>query len=132
VSRYKAQVDYNPQTGVEKIFHRLHDGGWAYETRQDVGDILDTNKWSQNHNHGWNPDKSARHVASIPLIMIQKWFDDYGIDYWNPDHQDKVDALLDSSEWRWLRVTEGTISKRVASKAQIENRISARQLLEGG
>jgi hypothetical protein len=129
--RYSAQVDYNPQTGIEKKFHRLHDGGWAYETIQhNTSDILDFNKERQNHDHCWNADKSARHVASIPLVFIQKWFTEYGIDYWNPDHQDKVDALLDSSEWRWLRTTDGTISKKVASKAQIENRILARSLVE--
>jgi hypothetical protein len=107
--RHTGVIDYNPDTGIEKLFHRLHDGDWAYETRQDVESILDFNKWSQNHNHGWNADRSARHVASIPLIFIQQWYDKYGIDYWNPDHQDKVDALLNSSEWKWLRTTEGAI-----------------------
>ena len=31
-------------------------------------------------------------VARIPLIIIAKWRNELGVDYWNPDHQDKVDA----------------------------------------
>jgi hypothetical protein len=48
-------------------------------------------------------------VARIPLIIVEKWRNELGVDYWNPDHQDKVDALLNSNEWRWLRTDWGTI-----------------------
>jgi hypothetical protein len=131
--RYSAQVDYNPQTGIEKKFHRLHDGGWAYETIQHTThDILDFNKERQNHYSATSQVNGDRLVASIPLIFVQKWLDDYGIDYWNPDPdmQKRVDRLLDDPEWKWLRTDNSTLSNNVASKAQIESRISARKLLE--
>jgi hypothetical protein len=107
--RHSAFLDVNRDAGTEKIFHRLHDGDWVVETRQDVRPILDFNKWSQNHNHGYSVDRSIRHVASIPLIIIEKWRNELGVDYWNPDHQDKVDALLNDPEWRWLRSTRATL-----------------------
>jgi hypothetical protein len=49
-------------------------------------------------------------VARIPLIVIAKWRNELGIDYWNPDHQDKVDALLNDADWRWLR-TDGASNR---------------------
>ena len=48
-------------------------------------------------------------VARIPLMVIAKWRNELGVDYWNPDHQDKVDALLNDADWRWLRTDEGRL-----------------------
>ena len=45
-------------------------------------------------------------VARIPLIIVAKWRHELGVDYFNPDHQDKVDRLLNDPDWRWLR-TDG-------------------------
>lgn len=80
------------------------DDGWSVEYVQDTADLLDLNKEAQNHCNPWNADRDVRMVARIPLIVITKWRNELGIDYWNPDHQDAVNRLLDSSDWRWLRV----------------------------
>ena len=48
-------------------------------------------------------------VARIPLIIIEKWRNELGVDYWNPDHQDRIDRLLNDPEWRWLRTDEGAL-----------------------
>ena len=133
MSRYSATVDYNPQTGIERKFHRLHDGEWAYETTQHTThNILDFNKERQNHYSPVSQVNGDRMVASIPLIFIQKWFNEYGIDYWSPDPdmQKRVDRLLDEPEWRWLRTDDSVLSKRRVSKAEIERRVAARKLFE--
>ena len=57
-------------------------------------------------------------VARIPLIVIAKWRNELGVDYWNPDHQDKVDALLNDADWRWLR-TDGGSSLLIAGSAAL-------------
>lgn len=126
--KYSATLMHDPDKGMWKAFHRLHDGGWAYETQQEVSPILDQNKAFQNDVPREMKQLGARRVASIPLVFIQKWYDELGIDYWNPDHQQKVDELLDSSEYKWLRTDNSMLSKRRVSKAQIERRLAQRRL----
>lgn len=107
--KYSGLIDADPERGITKVFHRLHDGDWAYETIQDVEPILDLNKWAQNASPAYNIKGPSRQVASIPLIIIEKWRNELGVDYWNPDHQRKVDDLLNSSEWRWLRTDNSVL-----------------------
>lgn len=107
--RHSRLVEHLPDAQITKVWHDLHDGDWAYETRQDCTPILDANKEVQNHASGWNADRSMRHVARIPFIIMEKWRNELGVDYWNPDHQDKVDALLNDPDWRWLRTGAGNI-----------------------
>ncbi len=104
--KYSGLIDINPDAGLETWFHRMHDGEWAYQTIQDVEPILEANRWNQNHNHMTG---AFRRVASIPLIIIEKWNRELGVNYWDPDHQDKVDQLLNSSEWKWLRTDESVL-----------------------
>lgn len=88
--------------GIKKVWHDLHDGGWAYETVQDCTPILDANKEVQNHGVAQRGDWRMSH--RIPLILFLKWRQDYGIDYWDPNHAKAVERLLDSSDWQYLRV----------------------------
>ena len=71
---------------------------------QDCDPILDANKEASNHLNSWSASRDLQMVARIPFIVIEKWKKELGVDYWDHDHQDKVDQLLDSSDWRWLRV----------------------------
>lgn len=116
------------ENGVQKIFHRLHDGDWAYETRQDVEPILDANKEAVNHYNPWSPSRDIKLVARIPPIFIQKWANELGINYYDPNHQEAVDRLLDSPEYRWLRTDNSKLYERKVSKATIENRVAMRKL----
>ena len=69
--------------------------------------LLDLNREAQNHCDPYNTAHDVRMVARIPLIIIAKWRNELGVDYWNPDHQDKVDELLNNADWRWLRTDGG-------------------------
>lgn len=94
----------NTQTGVQTWWHQDGEGNWAVEKVQDVDGILDLNRYQQNHGAPYTPlGAEMQHVARIPLIVIELWRNKYGVDYWNPDHQGKVDKLLNDSEWCWLR-----------------------------
>jgi len=106
MSKYSGIVDADPDTGLTTWFHREHDGSWVYQKTQDVEPILEANRWNQSFNH---MNGGLRRVASIPLIIIEKWLREYGVNYWDPDHQDKVDQLLNSSDWKWLRTDESTL-----------------------
>jgi hypothetical protein len=96
--------------GTAKYWHEDSEG-WAVETVQDATALLDMNKEAQNHADTRFMDRSAKLVARIPFIIIEKWRNELGIDYWSrdPDMQRKVDDLLNSSEWRWLRTDESTL-----------------------
>ena len=70
---------------------------------------VDLNKEAANHCNPYNVERDVRMVARIPLIVIAKWRNELGVDYWNPDHQGKVDELLNSADWRWLRTDGGLV-----------------------
>ena len=78
--------------------------------------LLDLNREAQNHCDPYNGERDVRMVARIPLIVIAKWRNELGVDYWNPDHQDKVDALLNDADWRWLR-TDGAALRHCWERA---------------
>jgi hypothetical protein len=101
-------LGWDHATGLAKWWHEDGDD-WAQETVQHAVPILDLNKEAQNHCNPYNAERDVRMVTRIPLIIVEKWRNELGVDYWNPDHQDKVDALLNSNEWRWLRTDWGTI-----------------------
>lgn len=107
--KHSGIIDHDPDREITKIFHRLHDGDWAYETIQNTDPIIEANKWNQSFNPVGTLNVGVKRVASIPLIIIEKWRNELGIDYWNPNHQQKVDDLLNSSEWKWLRTDESVL-----------------------
>lgn len=89
---------------ITKTFHRLHDDDWAYETVQDCDPIIDANKEAQNHCDPRTFTGDMRMTHRIPLIFFEKWKRELGVDYWDPNHQEAVDRLLSSSDYRWLSV----------------------------
>lgn len=102
-------LGWNKETGVASYWHEDGEGNWAREAVQDTGALLDLNREAQNHCNPYNGERDVRMVARIPLVVITLWRDRYGVDYWNRDHQAKVDQLLNDPEWRWLRTDTGVI-----------------------
>jgi hypothetical protein len=100
-------------------WHEHGDGSWAIEQVQSgLEELMDRNKVYQNHGNGmkWGDDLGdlqldVRHVATIPWIVIEQWKRDYGIDYMDPDPevQKRIDRLLDSNEFKWLRTTNSRL-----------------------
>jgi hypothetical protein len=77
---------------------------------QDVEPYLDRNKelaWSDGA-RGYNADKSRRHVAEIPLIVVEQWLRE-GINVLKPEDWPKVRKRLNDPEYRHLRVSGGRI-----------------------
>jgi hypothetical protein len=44
------------------------------------------------------------HAARIPLVIMMEWVSKHGIEAWNPSHKAGVRRLLNSNEYRYLRV----------------------------
>jgi hypothetical protein len=87
---------------------------------QDTEASLERNVAMANHNDGWSvdgtgkTDKLLRRVAHVPFVVMEAWKQDHGIDYrsQDPDQQDAVNRLLDSSDWSKLRTAHHRIGKQ--------------------
>ena len=80
---------------------------------QDVQPLLELNKkeYNKDYVHGGVETKETgmRKVASIPLIIVEKWKRDHGIDMMNKDHLPKIKQLLNSYEYKFLRTHESNL-----------------------
>ena len=80
---------------------------------QDIEPLLELNKkeYNKDYIHGGVETKETgmRKVASIPLIIVEKWKRDHGIDMMNKDHWPKIKQLLNSNEYKFLRTHESNL-----------------------
>ena len=104
MAKHTGLLAHHADAQVTKLFHRLHDGDWVHETIQDCDPIIEANKEAQNHCDPRSLSGDLRHTHRIPLIFFDKWLKELGIDYFNRDHEQAVERLLASSDWRWLSV----------------------------
>ncbi len=102
-------LGFDAATGLAQWWLEDGEGNWAQMASQAAAPILELNREAANHCDPYNAARDVRLVARIPLIVIAKWRNELGVDYWNPDHQDKVDRLLDDPDWRWLRTDAGSL-----------------------
>jgi len=89
-----------------------HDGDNAvFHRTQDVQPLLEMNKRELNNDSPYGGVNAAgmRKVASIPLIIIEKWKRELGVDVMNKDHMPKVKQLLNDPEYKWLRTHESVL-----------------------
>jgi len=112
----KRLLDHDPLTGVTQ-YHEYDPltKRTTIETTQDVTPFLERNKILR-----YNEDYSRKgiknewwHAATIPVVVQYKWLKDHGVDIFNKDHAQKVNQLLDSPEWGYLKTTTGKIGKRI-------------------
>lgn len=98
--------------GVTTTFHYDEDGDRStIETVQDVESILEANKAMQTDGDGYTPSRDLKHIASIPLVVAQKWMQEDGVNFLALGKQDKAAYLrrkLNDPDWRYLRTSSGT------------------------
>ena len=101
-------MDYDPLTAITTTFE--YDEVTDRTTigrEQDVSIILDANKAITNDESiskqgiksGW------WHYAQVPNIVIEKWLNEHGVNFYNKDHQKAVFKLLNQPEYRYLKTT---------------------------
>ena len=96
-------LDYNPVTGMREWISTDEDGNSFIRYEQDVSAVLDHNKEMQANN---DLDRRSDMWLAARLtdgIMLE-WKSKHGIEAWNPDHAEGVKRLLNSNEYRYLRV----------------------------
>lgn len=106
----KRLLDYDPETGVQEIFHYDNlTGNVHIETRQDVTPILDENRQLRDDDDYTKQGikNGEWHYARIPIWVQMKWLNEYGLENWpmHPRNSDLLFKLLNSSEWGYLKTT---------------------------
>jgi len=96
--------DYDPASGMKTWFSSSDEDGetWRFRYEQDVSSTLDACKAAQNES--FDKTQDMWHAAHVPNIVIMKWMTEHGVDFYNPNHKDGVKRLLNSDEYRYLRV----------------------------
>lgn len=100
-------LGYDPAYGLTEAFHVNSDVDFAIETTADVEPILDNNKRLSTLNDGYNIARDLRRIASIPLVIIEKWKNELGVNIFDKNDAPKVRALLNDPDWRYLRTSPG-------------------------
>lgn len=96
-------LDFNPDTGMKTWFSSADEGDtWNLRYEQDVSPLLDANKESQAE--GFDRRDEMWHAASIPNVVLMEWVTKHGVRYWDKNHAAGVKRLLNSDEYRHLRV----------------------------
>ena len=76
---------------------------------------IELNKTYQNSGlSGYTPDKTFKHVASIPLGVIELWIQTYGVDPTAKGNEVLLARLLNSAEWKYLRTGGGMLGFKEA------------------
>lgn len=69
-------------------------------TTYDNEAVIEQNKRLEGHGMG----KELRLAASVSPGVQMEWLVKYGVRFWDPNHKDKVRKLLNSSDYRYLRI----------------------------
>jgi len=76
------------------------------ETVQDVAPYLEKNK-TEILAGTINKKAPMRKMASIPLVLIEKWLREEGLDVFNDDHHKRLMRKLHDPDYAYLRTLEG-------------------------
>jgi hypothetical protein len=101
-------LDYNPLTGMRVSFN--YDpvaDSITLGHHQDAGAVIEDNKVAlmDLDEHKRAAKNEWAHYAKIPEIVILEWKAKYGVDFHNPNHFKKCMALLNSSDYKYLKRT---------------------------
>ena len=104
-------LGYDPLTGIKTVHHYDHDTQITrIERIQNIEPILERNKELAKTDIEAKGIKNNWWLAgTIPNIIIEKWLNEYGIDFFNKDHWPAVKRLLNSPDWRYLRTGRGKL-----------------------
>lgn len=77
---------------------------------QDVEPYLEANKRERNDFQAQR-DAPMRKVAEIPNIVVEQWLK-MGVNIYDPNDNKKVQQLLNSNEWSYLRTSPGKMAMK--------------------
>lgn len=99
----KFLLDHDALNGVRQYFGVDTDGQEYLIDEVDAAAtraVIERNKAIEGAGMG----KDMRLAASVPPQVQFEWIDKYGVHMHNPNHKEAVRRLLNSNEYRYLRV----------------------------
>lgn len=96
-----------------KEFWQARNGQLVQYREQDVEPYLEANKRAMLDFGTKQRKSSFRHVAEVPNVIVEKWLRELGVNIFDRNHAKKVQQLLNSSEYRYLRTSPGKLKIRV-------------------
>lgn len=97
------EVNFN---GVE-ILHQDGDD-FAIETRADVEANLKRNHMLREYTDGYNQSRDMRHIASVPVVVVEEWNRIHGVDVLAKDNRKLLKRLLNDRDNYMFRTCPGT------------------------
>lgn len=98
-------LSYDPYTGIKETFEGNGDGSFSIRTDQDCQRIVNFNKACQNEpllkQRGIKEE--MYHFARVPLTVLLDWKTKYNIDYTNKEDLPRIEKLLSSPDYKYLR-----------------------------
>lgn len=99
--------------GIISEFHYDHSSDVTTVNQvQDVEPIVERNKILRSEGKGYSPSRELRRVASIPLVVIEQWMREDGVNLMTMPRAEKQiylrRKLADSDNRAW-RTSEGGI-----------------------
>jgi hypothetical protein len=95
---------------IERFHYQQGDSeekdGFVIETVQDIEPIIEANKKKYNESQSFKSE-TFNQVASIPLVMIEKWKNEKGIDLLNDERA--LRQFLNDPENRFFRTRPGKV-----------------------
>ena len=89
---------------------KVRQGQLVVKRVQDTTPYLEENKRIRNSYSDWRhsrPKHAMRKVAEIPNIVVEKWMRELGVNIFDRNHSKKVQQLLNSNEYAYLRTSPG-------------------------
>lgn len=101
-------IDYDPYTRTKTVFEGNGDGSFAIQQTQDVEQILRFNKACQNTPEIQSAGKKQEymHFARVPNTVLLEWKTKYGIDWNKKEDLPRIEKLLMSNEYKYLRTVD--------------------------
>ena len=107
-------IDKTPDGLITK-FEIVSDTAFNVLRTQDVSAILDKNKEDQNDssfNNGYTPSRDMKHVARIPLIVLEQWAKEAGIEkrkIYGKEMNEIIRRKLNDPDNKFLRTGLGEV-----------------------
>ena len=105
----KKLLSYDPLTKMAQWHYYDHSTGKTHiKTVQECQNILDRNKQKQNsHNTSrYSKKDELYHFASVPNTVLMEWKQKYGIDWNKKEDSPRIEKLLQSNEYKYLRTVD--------------------------
>jgi hypothetical protein len=97
-------IDVDPFSGTIQKMVKVDGKNYIQTICADLQANTDWNQTLQNDgSNGYGKSRELKHVASVPLHMIELWKKIYGVDVFNEDHAEAFKRLLEAPEFRHFR-----------------------------